>query len=157
MDLFLLRHADAVEADVWDGSERQRPLDDSGRKQAAALAAHLGRLGFRADRMLSSPLTRALETAGPVAAALGLTVVQEPRLEPGFGPRRLGELLDANQHDRLILVGHNPDLERVTLQLSGGARLGFSKGMLVRFKLRRGQTADAELKWVLPPSAYLPA
>jgi len=157
MDLFLLRHAQAVEADVWDGSERTRPLDEHGHKQAAALGAHVSRIGFSVDAILSSPLTRALETAGAVAAALGLTVEHSDLCGPGFGPRRLGDLLAQRNEDRLLLCGHNPDLERVTLQLSGGARMGFGKGMLVRFKLRRGEIDDAELKWVLPPSAYLPA
>ncbi len=157
MDLFLLRHAQAVEADVWDGSERTRPLDAHGQAQAAALGAHLRRIGFSVDAILSSPLTRALETAGAVASALGLTVEQSDLVGPGFGPRRLGDLLAQRSEDRLLLCGHNPDLERVTLQLSGGARMGFGKGMLVRFKLRRGELGDAELKWVLPPSAYLPA
>ena len=52
--------------------------------QAAALARRLGGLSVAAIR--SSPLERAMETAQPLAAALGLPVVQDAGLnEVDFG------------------------------------------------------------------------
>jgi broad specificity phosphatase PhoE len=54
------------------------PLTDHGRSQAAALAARLADSG--AVRVLSSPLARARATADAIAAALGVTVEEEPRL-----------------------------------------------------------------------------
>jgi broad specificity phosphatase PhoE len=69
-------------------------LNDAGRRQAAALAGRLGRLPVAAIR--SSPLERAIETAQPLAAALGLRVVEDTRLnEVDFGEwtgRTLAEL-----------------------------------------------------------------
>ncbi len=47
-------------------------LTDRGHEQAALAAEHLGNL--RIDRLWSSPLQRAQETAAPIAAALGLEV-----------------------------------------------------------------------------------
>jgi broad specificity phosphatase PhoE len=59
-------------------------LNDAGRRQAAALAGRLGGLPIAAIR--SSPLERAMETAQPLAAALGLPVVQDAGLnELDFG------------------------------------------------------------------------
>ena len=49
---------------------RDFPLDATGRAQAAALGAWLADKGI--DRVLSSPLQRASETAGIVTAGLGL-------------------------------------------------------------------------------------
>ena len=59
-------------------------LNDAGRQQAAALAGRLGGLPVAAIR--SSPLERAMETAQPLAAALGLPVAQDAGLnEVDFG------------------------------------------------------------------------
>ena len=54
------------------------PLTDLGRTQAAALAAGLAESG--AARVLSSPLVRAQQTAGAIAAALGVPVEEDARL-----------------------------------------------------------------------------
>jgi probable phosphoglycerate mutase len=54
------------------------PLNDLGRAQAAALAGALADDGIRA--IYSSPLSRARETAGAIAAAVGLDVELEPDL-----------------------------------------------------------------------------
>ncbi|WP_320673303.1 histidine phosphatase family protein [Patulibacter defluvii] len=58
---------------------RPVPLDEHGRAQAAALAQAIVDRGD-VDRLVSSPLTRALETAAIVAAATGLAPEVEPRL-----------------------------------------------------------------------------
>ena len=69
-------------------------LNEAGRRQAAQLGARLGGLPVAAIR--SSPLVRALETAQPLATALGLPVVQDEGLnELDFGDwtgRTLSEL-----------------------------------------------------------------
>ncbi|GBQ68150.1 fructose-2,6-bisphosphatase [Ameyamaea chiangmaiensis NBRC 103196] len=52
------------------------PLSVEGRRQAGALSAALS--GERIERILVSPYTRALQTAAPIAARLGLT----PELAP---------------------------------------------------------------------------
>ena len=70
-----LRHGESVSnaepgRDLPD--ERGDRLTERGRAQAAAGRAHLGELGI--DRLWSSPLRRARETAAPIAAELGLEV-----------------------------------------------------------------------------------
>ena len=52
--------------------ERGDRLTERGHAQAAAAAQHLGGLGI--ERLWSSPLRRARETAAPIAAELGLEV-----------------------------------------------------------------------------------
>jgi len=61
----------------WQGYEQQ-PLNELGRRQAAALAARLAGEGVEA--LYSSDLERALQTAQAVARACGLTVQTDPRL-----------------------------------------------------------------------------
>lgn len=65
------------------------PLSDRGRAQARALGAFLGRIGFRWERALSSPLKRAFETAQIAAAAAGGAA---PEAEPDLAEVAAGAL-----------------------------------------------------------------
>lgn len=68
MRLYIIRHAEpAYPADA---------LTPRGHRQARALARRLAREGI--DRVYSSPMQRALNTARPTAEALGLDVQVEP-------------------------------------------------------------------------------
>ncbi len=63
----------------WQG-QTDVPLDDTGRAQAAAMAAAVAARYAAATELWSSDLSRAVETAGFVAAATGLT----PRTDAGL-------------------------------------------------------------------------
>ncbi len=66
LDLILTRHGRPdTGQDVWLGSQLDVALSPEGRGQAEALADRLA--GVRVDRILSSPMLRALETAQIVA------------------------------------------------------------------------------------------
>jgi broad specificity phosphatase PhoE len=59
-------------------------LDDTGRAQAAAVAARL--VGYEPVAIVSSDLRRAADTAAPLAALTGLPIQADPRLrERSFG------------------------------------------------------------------------
>ncbi len=82
--LYLVRHAKAGSRSTWVGDDRERPLNDAGRLQAAALATRLSPLVT--GRLVSSPYLRCMETLAPLAAALSMTVEADERLaeETGF-------------------------------------------------------------------------
>lgn len=80
MELVCVRHGRTS----WNSVRRFQgrtdiPLDDEGRAQAQALAAHL--TGERFAFALSSPLVRAWATAQAIVAQSGVTVEPEPRLQ----------------------------------------------------------------------------
>ena len=77
MELLLIRHALPIRRELEAGVADPE-LSESGHSQAAHLAQYLS--SERIDAVYSSPLLRAQETAGPVAAAHGLEV----RIEPGL-------------------------------------------------------------------------
>jgi broad specificity phosphatase PhoE len=76
MQLLLVRHALPNRSEPGDGSDPE--LSDAGVEQAGRLPAALAR--FPLSRVVSSSQRRAIQTAEPVAAALGLPVEIDDRL-----------------------------------------------------------------------------
>ncbi len=86
MTLLLVRHGES-EGNVRGliQGQRDEPLTDHGRRQAAAVAERL-RADGGADRLVASPLARAFATAEAIGEAVGLAVTTDDRLmEYDFG------------------------------------------------------------------------
>jgi phosphohistidine phosphatase len=154
-ELYLLRHADAGDPGAWPGDDAQRPLSPKGRKQAERLAEHLARLGVRVDAVVTSPKVRAVETATPVADALGAAVVQDGRLGQALSIGSVEELLgDHEGARRIVLVGHDPDFSELLGDLVGSEDLPMRKGALARIDAERPlRPGSGVLRWLLPPDA----
>lgn len=107
--LLLIRHGE----NDWVGTHRlagRTPgvhLNDQGRQQSERLAQLLA--GQPVGAIYSSPLERCLETAQPIAATLGLEVVQEPGvLEVDYGKWRGGDLKELSKSPEWRSVQHYP-------------------------------------------------
>jgi phosphohistidine phosphatase len=119
--IWLLRHAHAAAGHP----DEQRELTEKGRSQARAAGLALKRLGVKLDFCLSSPKTRALDTARLACEPLGLEVTIEEALRGGpFDPAQV-----AAGHGEAILVGHDPSISQA-LQDATGARAPMRKGGL---------------------------
>lgn len=115
-ELLLWRHGLAEERRP-DRPDGERALTPEGIRRTAAVAEQLHRLQFDCDRLLSSPLRRAVETAElGVEAGLADSFAQETSLAPGGDPR---PLLKPGSWRRLGLVGHEPDLGDLASRLLG--------------------------------------
>ena len=126
--LVLVRHAKAVSDS--GGSDQARELSDRGRKDASTIGGWLGGAARHIDAAWSSSAVRAGQTFDAVAARLTgaprptcVTIVYEA------GPDDLLELVrEADEDTRvLMVVGHNPTIERLQAWLSGDDR-GFPAG-----------------------------
>ena len=79
--LWLVRHAaTAMTGARWAGSRSDPPLNDAGRAAADALASALVVRLPKETVVLASPARRAVETARPIAAALGVAVEMDDDL-----------------------------------------------------------------------------
>lgn len=69
-------------ASTWGGADDDPGLDETGRQQARTVADEILALPpeTRPTRVVSSPLRRCRETAQPLADALGVEVVIDPRV-----------------------------------------------------------------------------
>jgi len=76
VQLLLVRHALPLRSEPGQGSDPD--LSEEGIAQAERLPAALSR--FPVSRLVSSPQRRAIQTAGPLAAELGLQVEVDERL-----------------------------------------------------------------------------
>jgi phosphohistidine phosphatase len=134
--LWLLRHGDAA-----DGSpDSERPLTEKGEKQARAAGRALAALGVKLDACLTSPKTRAADTATLACEALGVDPQQEPKLAGGPFD---AEALAAGLGDEVLLVGHDPDFSMAVHALTG-AQVRMKKGGLAGIE-------KGELKVLLRP------
>ena len=106
MQLLLIRHALPLRTEAGQGADPD--LSEDGVEQAKRLPDALAR--FPITRLVSSPQRRALQTAQPVADALGLTIDVDERLaEYDYGLSHYTPIEEASQEDLQRLIdGHLP-------------------------------------------------
>lgn len=118
--LFLLRHAKSS----WDDpslDDFERPLNKRGRRSAKAIADHLGNHALRPAAILCSPAKRARQTLELIQPALGkeIPVTFDMRLYEASRQTLLARLTELMPSlPSVLLVGHNPGLQRLALYLA---------------------------------------
>ena len=127
-ELILLRHAHAEPAAPGQ-ADLDRPLSAEGLAEAESAGRWLKGNGWVPDCVLCSPSRRTRET---LEAVLGEVGYIDQRIEPSIyeaTPGGLIALADAHRDvGRLMLVGHNPGLERLAALLHSG-QSGDYRGM----------------------------
>mgnify|MGYP000153287706 CR=1 FL=1 len=119
--LLLVRHGESI----WNREERIQgqadvPLSDLGRRQAEATAAYLA--GCGAAAVYASDLVRAVQTAEPIAARLGVGIATDAGLrEVHFGEWEGLTLAELRQRDPDGLAAY--DRDRVRNRPPGAERL----------------------------------
>jgi phosphohistidine phosphatase len=158
MLLHLVRHADAGDPEAWTGPDAARPLSEKGRAQAERLGVFLADHEFRTDAVISSPKLRAAQTAEIVAGHLGIVVTTDDRLGGPLDLAALDAVLtDAEDPERPMLFGHDPDFSEFVAELCGAANAPMRKGALARIEVDRPLQADGgTLRWLIPPDAVRP-
>jgi phosphohistidine phosphatase len=123
VELFLIRHADALalgERGITNDDER--PLSETGEAEAQAAALALQTKGIVLDKLVTSPLLRARQTA-----EIMLRVWSRPDLildtcdglAPSSKHRKLSKYLLRAGGERIGLVGHMPHLGEFAAWLMG--------------------------------------
>jgi phosphohistidine phosphatase len=150
--LILLRHAKSS----WNDSgmkDFDRPLNARGREAALRVGRNVRAEGPAFDAVIVSPAARATQTWDGFVQGYG--PAPQPRLEPEVYLASVTTLLDlVHETDdgigRLLIIGHNPGLERLALMLSQGSeelrvRLAekFPTGALVEIELPIDHWRDA--------------
>lgn len=121
-------------------------------------ALFIRKLNLILDAILTSPLTRAAQTAEIVAEGLDMMDLLEddPRLEHGFNAHSLAEIVaDHDEAEGLMLVGHEPSFSLTIESVIGGGSIVCKKGSLARVDLSDAGPLAGELVWLIPPKAMV--
>lgn len=156
MILYVVRHAEAVERsdslqDEW------RHLTEKGRVAAKEMSSSIARSGPKPRLTITSPLTRAVQTAEIMAAkACRKNVVVASRLLlPGADIGELAaHLKSCTDARRVMLVGHEPQLGSLVATLLGRTdeAISLKKGACVSLKLAvDSDDKPAAFLWYLVP------
>ncbi|MFQ3577716.1 MAG: histidine phosphatase family protein [Verrucomicrobiia bacterium] len=155
MKIFILRHAEAEDRAENDFGRRLTPR---GWNQVKAIADFCGATGLLPSVVLSSPLVRARQTAEHFCDLVGLeTPIIEASLASGAASAEaIAEVLkDYSQIERVMIVGHEPDLSAFLAWLLGawsGASFRITKGSLSIVDCPALRQGGGTLRLLVPPS-----
>jgi phosphohistidine phosphatase len=113
--LLILRHAKSS----WKNKkvdDHDRPLNKRGRKEAIKMGEHLKKTNILPDTIITSSALRAIETTKYICRYSGYNNL----VEVNFSLHRGGidSYIDSlasvsNDNQKLLIIGHNPDLEEL--------------------------------------------
>ncbi len=143
-ELWLLRHGKAVRDLEMD--DFNRPLKKKGKQAVEKLGAWMAQQHLYPDMVLSSPAKRAIATAKRIYAAVGDShqpIRQDKRIY-FQNVAQLKEVLAEcpAQSKHVLLVGHNPELEELLINLVGAAKLSDTERQLPTTALARIKLPD---------------
>ena len=153
MRIFLLRHAEAQDAAEVERDE-DRALTAKGVTRLRKASRGLRRLDIFPDRILTSPIKRAVETAEIIAEELGFAgdIEAVDELSPDTRADELAAVLHEITCAQVLLVGHQPLLGDLAAELVGGAagaRVGIKKGGFVRIDVESwNEEPPGRLRWL---------
>ena len=154
MDIYFLRHASADDPKLNPARDAERELDKLGIEQSHSVGRALAAMKVAVDEILSSPLTRAQQTAKIVAEEIGheAKIIAEPALEPGGSYEQFQSMLSRyGSKAAIMIVGHNPSMtEFLNKLLIGDApdAIEVKKATIAKVQTNGNR---AMLKWCLPP------
>jgi phosphohistidine phosphatase len=158
MDLYLLRHGKAEPASQRGGNDDERPLTSRGKSEMREIASWIRSHGCVIDRIATSPLRRAQETATILAEVYPDSDGPEPwdELAPGVEfDRLLCRIRELHSLQSLLLIGHEPSMSTCIGRIitgSGTARIVLKKGGLAKIvNFYPSEQSFGDLVWLLPP------
>jgi phosphohistidine phosphatase len=157
MEIYLLRHGEAVVRGTPGYPNDDRPLTEDGIVKITEAARGIAEIVGKIDVIVSSPLIRALDTAKIAAEALGYDkkIITTEYLVPGYPQRSLfGFLKEYNNKDKIMLTGHEPHLGYLASFMLGTTEriIEFKKGGICRIDIKEfPPDRKGKLIWHLTP------
>lgn len=158
MNVFFLRHGEAGKRVTISSRDFERSLTASGITEIEEIAESMKDMDLEFDKIVSSPLARALETAEIVSK-----ICKQPgKPEVWDELRPEGNRLDLylrlsrlKQDADVLLVGHDPFMTTVIGEIISGnlsTRIVLKKGGIAKVQINSfTPKASGELRWLLTP------
>ena len=147
LELYIIRHGLAGKPMEDESLDEERPLTKKGKSRMKDVAKGLDEIGISFDAIVSSPLSRAKETAEIVEKYCGDKngIECSDLLKPGASYDKLIEFLNALEgKDAVAIIGHEPFL-------SGFASYCLAKGKNSFIKLKKGGVLALEVDGAVKP------
>jgi phosphohistidine phosphatase len=156
MNLYLVRHSEALSIGGTILRDADRPLSPRGRHDAVVAGRLLSIVEPSARTIGTSPLVRARETATILASQFTTppAVHPWPVLEPGIGMREVLAQVTEHGGGSLILVAHQPDITEFLSWLiaDAAAEIAFPPGAVASLVLSTTTAmGGARLQWIVTP------
>lgn len=155
--LLLIRHAKAGSHNMTDF---ERPLTNSGIRDAEFMAHQLQKAGLIPQHILTSAALRTQTTANIIAQTLNVTHKTADKAIYEAGTRTLLRIINylPAEYNFVALVGHNPGISNILYELSGEMRDMPPAGIaLIEFDLDDWQlvhTDTGKLSWYSAPGEH---
>jgi phosphohistidine phosphatase len=158
MDLYIVRHGIAIDReDPKCPPDPERYLTEEGMDKTRQVAKGIAALGITPDLLISSPYTRAMQTAEIFASALDYSKQKIRRTDlllPGAESSALfRELAKDKQSSTVFLFGHAPHLDELIAAAFGSKHhlTALKKAGVAALKLKRISPPSAEFLWLATP------
>ena len=132
--LLLLRHAKAEQPSAGMG-DPERPLAPRGRRDAGLVGARIEADGLLPDLILCSPAERTRETLSALGPAFSdtATVFPDELYEPASGDYIEAIRAQGGDARSLLVIGHNPAIQRSALVLIGEGKRALAGEMAHKY------------------------
>lgn len=158
MEIYLVRHGDAIANGEYHGDDEERPLTEKGKSQIRELAFLMSGQGIAMDRLFTSQARRAVETASLIREGCGWALPLELCTALGLASssKILMDFLNTLPFNgQYLLVGHEPTLSNTIKALLGDnlppSLVTVPKGNLFLLDVTKPvESGSAIIKWQLP-------
>lgn len=161
MMIFLVRHGEAIER-TEEQEDSLRWLTKKGRKLLHKAGRRLHKKRVRPDYIITSPLTRAVQTAELILSYVGhhTELMADRRLAPDASVEQMVEMIHGRYHDNkdesVMLVGHEPLLSQCAARLLGKESVApLVKGACLHLELRDKPRKPVRFHWYAPPTGQV--
>jgi phosphohistidine phosphatase len=156
LELYLVRHAIAADRGADYPDDSKRPLTNAGISRFRKEAKALGAADVGIELIISSPLTRAKQTAEILAQALPTrpSITLSDSLAPAGTPASIfQELAKHMRKGKIALVGHEPNIGELAARLIGSRTpIEFKKGAICRIDFEVfPPKGSGQLRWFITP------
>jgi phosphohistidine phosphatase len=155
MMLYIMRHGLADEP-TPKGDDSARRLTSKGVDKIRKAADGMRATGLAFNAILTSPITRAMQTAEIVASEIGGAKPRAvPELSTGASPTgALEALIKLRLPESVLVVGHEPTLSRLaSLMLTGSSEsvgIKLKQGGVIALEFPdRVERGGAQLRWMM--------
>jgi phosphohistidine phosphatase len=152
MELYFFRHGDAEEAGPGQ-SDYERRLTDAGVEETRRVAEALRRAGIKPNRIVSTSLVRAQQTAAILREVVGSDAPIEGSLSAGTQVGEIQRTMVGGGR-RFFIVGHAPYMGQIVGQLIAAPEVDLAKSGCARVDTRRVEPGEGKLIWLITPELF---